>query len=126
MVGFVLTAEAQSRLALLAHDLRVHSEAIRKGIDQHGSYNVPWGVLSWGKDMSANGAEAIEEIIGTVCRQCDGRGIIDNPEAIYTQDRDTGYMETNDPEEIDCPHCDGTGLEPPKAAEPPVADEPTF
>lgn len=49
-----------------------------------------------------------------VCRECEGRTYVPNPEARYEMDRDTGNYETNDPEEIECPRCNGVGYEPPE------------
>lgn len=52
-----------------------------------------------------------------ICRECEGRGIIPNPDARWNEDycdgRRTGQYSTNDPEEIDCPRCNGVGYEPP-------------
>lgn len=102
--------EARRDLAVLAHNLREVYGSISEGIAKHGAYNVPWNVLSWSKDTAERGAGMIAEIIGPVCQCCDGMGYVKNPEARYYRDNDTGFDSTNDPEEIDCPDCDGTGF----------------
>lgn len=53
-----------------------------------------------------------------LCRECEGRTYVPNPEARYEMDRDTGNYETNDPEEIECPRCNGVGYEPPERQRP--------
>jgi hypothetical protein len=57
-----------------------------------------------------------------LCRECEGRTYVPNPEARYTEDycdgRPTGQYSTNDPEEIECPCCDGIGYEKPERPKP--------
>jgi hypothetical protein len=48
-----------------------------------------------------------------ICRECEGSTFIRNPSARYYRDSD-GCEGTNDPEEIDCPRCNGIGYEPPE------------
>ena len=48
-----------------------------------------------------------------LCRECEGRTYVPNPDARYSRDNDTGNYETNDPEEVECPRCDGVGYEKP-------------
>lgn len=107
---------AERRLARLHHDLCEIHELLSKAIsDQgqfHGQYVLPWSVISWSRDAAGRGSETIDDIVGPVCQNCTGRGIVDNPDARYEMDRDTGNYETNDAEEIDCPSCYGTGLAP--------------
>lgn len=49
-----------------------------------------------------------------LCRECEGRTYVQNPDARYERDNDTGNYETNDPEEIECPRCNGVGYEKPE------------
>ncbi len=97
----------REKLALLHYDLCHIHELIGEGIRKHGSYSVPWGVLSWTQHAADRGAEMLSEMVGPFCRRCDGRGVVANPDARYEMDRDTGNYETNDAEEIECPECDG-------------------
>jgi DnaJ-class molecular chaperone len=52
-----------------------------------------------------------------ICRECEGRTYIPNRAANYTADtcdgRYTGQYSTNDPEEVECPRCNGVGYEAP-------------
>ncbi len=47
-----------------------------------------------------------------LCRECEGRTYVPNPEAEWSRDSD-GVDYCNGPEEIECPHCDGVGYEKP-------------
>lgn len=120
-------AKAEERLARLHHDLCEIQELLSKAINDqgqfHGEYKLPWSVISWTRDAAGIGSETIDDIVGPVCNACRGRGIVDNPEARYERDNDTGNYETNDPEEIDCPLCDGTGLHAPEPPTPARPDE---
>ena len=126
-------AEAQSSLddlPFLIWQLLHSAELITNGERTHGAYAVPWGTLSWSRDVANKVAERLEDIVGPVCRECRGRGVIDNPEARYEMDyvegRATGIYSTNDAEEIECPRCDGIGLEPPPEPEPKTSVPGTF
>jgi hypothetical protein len=102
-----------------AHDLIEHSEALSKAIDKapvNRLYALPWNEISWGRDMANRAVETIEGLVGELCLECRGRGIIRNPDARYEMDNDTGAYETNDEEEVECPRCDGSGLEPARYA----------
>lgn len=52
-----------------------------------------------------------------VCRECEGRTFVPNRAANWTEDycdgRRTGQYSTNDPEEVECPRCNGVGYEAP-------------
>lgn len=47
-----------------------------------------------------------------VCRECEGRTFVQNRAARWYRDAD-GCEGTNDPEEVECPTCNGVGYEPP-------------
>lgn len=44
------------------------------------------------------------------CPTCEGKGWVENPDARWSMDNQTGVYGTNDPEEIDCPQCMGVGF----------------
>ncbi len=66
--------------------------------------------------------DALEKISSRICQTCEGDGFVDNPDVRYSEDyaagRRTGQYSTNDPEEIDCPHCGGVGFLPLPRAQP--------
>lgn len=105
-------------LAGLAHHLRESSASIDEGIRTHGTYSVPWNVLSFARDIASRTAEVLADFIGPVCPTCDGLGFHANPAARYYYDHDTGMDSTNDPEEIDCETCGGLGFCQPQPPEP--------
>lgn len=113
-------------LPFLIWSLYHSADLISEGERKHGAYAVPWGTLSWSRDTAQRVGERLEQIAGEVCHQCRGQGCVDNPEARYDMDNDTGMWGTNDPEEIECPRCDGKGLEPPPPPEPKTKIEGTF
>lgn len=84
---------------------------IRQGSDRHR------------KDAEAEHAALFEELQkhrDRLCRECEGRTVVSNPDANWTEDycdgRRTGQYSTNDPEEVECPRCNGVGYEPPYRA----------
>ncbi len=114
-----MSPEDRRALAFLAHNLRHSAELIDSGAKEHGSYSVPWNVLSWSRDTAERGADTLAKLIGPVCETCDGVGFIDNPDARYSMEYvehlPTGVYSTIDPEEIDCPDCGGACFPQPTA-----------
>lgn len=58
---------------------------------------------------------ALTRLSGLMCPACEGNGFVENPDARWTEvagapGYHTGQYETIDPEEIDCPDCDGVGF----------------
>lgn len=68
------------------------------------------------------------------CPDCQGLGFIPNPDARYEMEYvehlPTGVYSTIDPEEVDCPRCEGVGfvvpLLPPVRLQPKTTDEEPF
>lgn len=93
-------------------------EELRAAYD-HLAKNPIWqGTDRQRKDAEhATLLEELQQHRELVCRECEGRGVVPNREANWNEDycdgRRTGQYSTNDPEEVDCPRCNGVGYEPP-------------
>jgi hypothetical protein len=81
--------------------------------DEDAADGVTVGVL-WMKDAH----DELSEFFDRLCQDCEGRGVVDNPDARWHETAGapgyhTGVYETNDPEEVECPVCNGVGFMPP-------------